>query len=119
MTQKQSWSRAANVCDKVVQSGKTGAEARKRMRALATTREMKKRYSKAHISKLTANTCKVMIRSDISKITKHHEKKMKEQWRKIPKKRRRPFKEWMKTNAHNNPVDQAFKEDLEYLFNSE
>ena len=119
MTQKQSWSRAQNVCNKVSQDGQTGNKSRKIMRSLATTKEMRKRYSLAHVNTLTHKQCKRMVRSDIAAIDRHHKAKMKEKWRKIPRSRRAPFKEWLRTNKHNNPVDQSFKEDVEYLFNSE
>ena len=68
---------------------------------------------------MTHKQCRKMVRSDISKIDKQHKKDMKARWNKIPKKDREPFKKWMTNNRHVNPIDMAFAEDLEFLFNSE
>lgn len=119
MTQKQSWSRAQNVCDKVSQHGKTGVKSRKIMRKLATTKEMKSRYTLTAMNQMTHNECKRKVRSDIAQIDKVHKAEMKAKWRKVPKKDRPPFKKWLRSNSHANPIDMAFKEDVEYLFNSE
>ena len=119
MTQKQSWSRAQNVCNKVSQDGKTGNRARRIMRKLSTTKEMKARYSNKVIGEMTHSQCKRTVRSDIASIDKQHKKDMRAQWKKLPKKRRGTYKKWLNANKHANPIDVAFKDDVEYLFNSE
>ena len=121
MTTKQSWSRAQNVCNKVSQIGETGNKSRKIMRKLSTTKEMRSRYTNKHIQDMTHKQCKRMVRSDISTIDKAHTKKMRTVWKNLPKERRKGtnFKKWNKENAHTNPVNMAFSEDIEFLFNSE
>lgn len=119
MTQKQSWSRAQNVCNKVSQDGETGNKARRIMRKYSTTKEMKSRYTVKHVDGMTHRQCKRMVRSDIAAIDRQHKKEMKAIWRKIPRKDREPFKKWLRNNKHANPIDQAFEKDVEYLFNSE
>ncbi len=119
MTVKQSWSQAQNVCNKVSQNGKTGNKARAIMRKLFITKEMRSRYTLKKIDNMTHKQCKRMVRSDLSKIKKEHKKDMREQWKNIPKERRPKFNIWFKQNAHADPVNSAFNEDVEYLFNSE
>lgn len=119
MTQKQSWSRAQNVCDKVSQHGATGVKSRRIMRKISTTKEMKSRYTRKNMDNITHKQCKKMVRSDIAAIDKKHKKEMRAKWNRIPKKDREPFRKWLKSNSHANPIDMGFKEDVEYLFNSE